>query len=272
MNKNRFKNNTKSNMKKIFVILSVFLLTLGFSVMPVKRETISKACEKKGKLAIVIDDFGEDRHGVEEMLALPTKLTVAVIPECEYSKEDAEKAHKNGHEVILHMPMENQTQAPASYYGPVLIKNSFSEDEAVKTLSECIEKTPHCKGVNIHMGTGVSKNKKLISAMMNEVKRRDMFFLDSKTVEDTVCPECAKNVGVKFLIRDVFLEPSGRPNYDIAESGIMQAAELALKNGKAIAIGHVGPVGEEKTAKAIGNCLQKLEEMGVEIVHLSELL
>ena len=259
-------------MKKIFVVLITFCtVTLSFNGKLNTNVSANATVQPKAKLAIVIDDFGEDRHGVEEMLNVKAPLTVAVIPECEYSKADAEQAHQKGHEVILHMPMENQTAMPASYYGPVLIKNSFSEQEAVETLSGCIEKTPYCKGVNIHMGTGVSRNKTLITAMMQEVKRRDLYFLDSKTVEDSVCPRCANETGVKFFVRDVFLEPSGRPNYQIAVNGIMQAGELALNQGRAVAIGHVGPVGLAETARAISDCLPKLESMGVEVVWLSKL-
>ena len=38
------------------------------------------------------------------MLSLPIPLTVAVMPFLPSTKEDA--AHKKGHEVIIHMPME----------------------------------------------------------------------------------------------------------------------------------------------------------------------
>ena len=95
-------------MKKLFI----FALIFGFfNVLPANINTFVQA-EEKPKLAIVIDDFGSDRHGVEEMLNLKIPLTVAVLPGCEFTTEDAQKAHEHGHEVILHMPMENQTDMP----------------------------------------------------------------------------------------------------------------------------------------------------------------
>lgn len=245
----------------------------GNYLKPTYASEVCNATEpiSKPKLAIVIDDFGEDRRGVEEMLNINARLTIAVMPADEFSTEDAEKAHAKGHEVILHMPMENETYAPANYYGPVLIKNSYSPDEARKVLAECIDKTPHCKGVNIHMGTGVSKNKAIITELMKEVKSRDMFFLDSKTVMGSVCPECAKEVGTKFYDRDVFLEPPGRPNYARAVSELYNAVKVAQEKGKAVAIGHIGPVGTTETARAIADNLEKILAMGIEIVPLSEL-
>lgn len=255
-------------MKKKFLCICL-ILALVLAPLGVPRVQ-SFAEVEKPKLALVIDDFGEDRRGVEEMLSLDCPLTIAVMPGCEFSTADAESAHARGHEVILHMPMENRTAMPANYYGPVLIKNSFSETEAVETLTGALTSIPHAVGVNIHMGTGVSSNKKLITAMMNELKKLDVYFLDSKTIENTVCPECARDTGVKFYGRDVFLEPPGRSNYNTAVKQLLEAGNIAKTKGSAVAIGHVGVVGEAETARAIRDTIPKLEEMGVEIVRLSE--
>lgn len=258
-------------MKKKFLIICLILSLTALGVtVPKPRQ--AKAENTKPRLAIVIDDFGEDRRGVEEMLSLKIPLTVAVMPMCEYSKDDAEKAHQKGHEVILHMPMQNASYStPASFYGPVYIKNEFSEDEAVNTLRESLGSVPHAVGMNIHMGTGVSRNKNLITAMMNEMKSKNMLFLDSKTTEETVCPQCADSTNVKFFSRDVFLEPPGRPNYALAKQQLLKAGRIAKEKGSAIAIGHVGPVGTTETARAILDSLPELDSMGVEIVPLSQL-
>ena len=270
MNKNKIDNNTKSNMKKFVIFLTLIMISLV--PLGVRDGEFANAQEeKKGKLAIVIDDFGEDRRGVEEMLNIDAPLTIAVLPAGEFTVQDAENAHQKGHEVILHMPMENSTPMPESYYGSLVIRNNFSTEDAVDALKEGMEKVPHCVGVNIHMGTGVSKNEKLITAIMEETKKQDKYFLDSKTVVGSVCDNCAKETGVKYFSRDVFLEPSGTPSEEIATKYLLEAGELAIKNGRAVAIGHVGPVGTEKTAKSIKKCLQTLEIMGVELVPLSKL-
>lgn len=249
------------------------LLVLSIIALPVGKTRICNAAQEEvPKLAIVIDDFGADRRGVQEMLDINAPLTIAVMPGCEFSTIDAESAHARGHEVILHMPMENQSQMPAEYYGPIMIKNTFSESEAVETLKGAIDSIPYAVGVNIHMGTGVSRNKKLMTAMMGEVKSRNMLFLDSRTIEGSVCDECAELTGVKFLGRDAFLEPPGRPNYHTAIKELLRAATLAKTNGKAVAIGHVGPVGDNLTAKAIADTLEEIEKMGVQIVPLSALV
>ena len=51
------------------------------------------------KVAVIIDDLGNGMEGTEEILNLPIKLTVAVMPFLETTQEDARRAHERGHDV-----------------------------------------------------------------------------------------------------------------------------------------------------------------------------
>ena len=52
-----------------------------------------------GRLAIVIDDFGYRPHEEQQVLALPTAISIAVLPNAPYAREMATKAHQQGREV-----------------------------------------------------------------------------------------------------------------------------------------------------------------------------
>lgn len=258
-------------MKKYLVILILIMSVVGVSANQPKSLKIETKAEEKPKLAIVIDDFGEDRRGVEEMLTIKCPLNIAVMPGLEFSEEDANKAHALGHEVLLHMPMENQSVMPDYYYGPLVIRNSFSANKAIETMAEALKTVPHAVGMNNHMGTGVTKNENLMRAILTEAKNRNMYFLDSKTIEGSVCERVANETETKFFSRNFFLEPPGYSNYNRACEELLKASDHAIKYGKAIAIGHVGAVGEDKTAKAIADTLQTIYNKGIEVVCLSKL-
>lgn len=223
---------------------------------------------QKPQMAIVIDDFGYDRKGVEKMLALDCTLTVAVMPCLEFSHADAETAHKLGHEVILHMPMEAYGGLPLSWYGPLFIANSDSPEVAYNKLMQGINDIPYCNGVNIHMGTAVSKNKTLMREILKGTKERNLLFLDSRTIEGSVCEEVGKEIDAPVVLRDVFLEEQ-HANYGITTSRITDAINTCLKNGKCIAIGHIGSVGRDITAECLKNNLERIKSAGIEIVPLS---
>ncbi len=226
--------------------------------------------QTKPRMAIVIDDFGYDRVGVSEMLALDCTLTCAVMPALEFTTEDAEKAHALGHEVILHMPMEAYGNLPESWYGPLYIKNIDSKEEAYNKTMQALNMIPYAKGMNIHMGTALSQNKELMTEIMKVAKERDIVFLDSRTIEGSVCSEVAKNIDCKFLERDVFLE-IGSASYNTAIGRINEAIKICKEKGNCVVIGHIGAVGRAETARALKDSLKTIEESGIEIVSLSEL-
>ncbi|ADY55848.1 protein of unknown function DUF610 YibQ [Syntrophobotulus glycolicus DSM 8271] len=225
----------------------------------------------KPKIAVIIDDFGEARDGVNEIMKIKKHLTFAVMPFLTYTTSDATEAHKRGYEVIVHMPMQSQTVDNINWLGrrPIMLKTS--NDEIKKIAKESIDSVPHAVGVNIHMGSLASQNERVISNVMEVVKARNLYFVDSRTTPNTVCKAVAKRFGVKFLQRNIFLEHSSKTKGYI-EGQLVEAGELALKEGYAVVIGHVGAEGGAITAQVLEEMIPKLESKGIEFVYASELL
>ena len=63
------------------------------------------------RLAIIVDDLGNDRAAGDAVLALPFPLTISVLPHLPFSAEIAEEAYRRGDQVLLHLPMEAQSGA-----------------------------------------------------------------------------------------------------------------------------------------------------------------
>jgi Divergent polysaccharide deacetylase len=59
------------------------------------------------RLAIILDDLGNDRAAADAIFALPYPLTVSVLPYHPHSVDIAEEAHRRGYEVMLHLPMQS---------------------------------------------------------------------------------------------------------------------------------------------------------------------
>ena len=132
--------------------------------------------KKPLQMAIVIDDFGYDRKGVDEMLDLDCTLTCAVMPSLEFSEADAKNAHEKGHEVILHMPMEAYGNLPLSWYGPLFVANNDSPEVAYNKVNQALNSIPYVNGMNIHMGTALSHNKKLMKKLCDVQKKGILYF------------------------------------------------------------------------------------------------
>lgn len=208
------------------------------------------------KLAVIIDDFGNDQKGTEQMLKLPIKITVAVMPFLPTSKSDAEEAHKRGHDVIIHMPMEPK-QGKADWLGPGAITSKMTNEEVRKRMEEAIDHVPHAIGVNNHMGSKITGDERIMSIVLDVCKERGLFFVDSKTNYHSVTGKLAAEKGMPNIKNDIFLDDVHTVQHVTKQ--LRSAAEHAEKNKTCITIGHVGVFGERTAAALLGtiNELQK---------------
>lgn len=233
---------------------------------------VSRAQTSAAEMAIVIDDFGSyDQSGVQQLMTCDRPITCAIIPFVDNSKINYEIVKKHGHEPILHMPMESHVSLPQSWYGPVYIRNMDTPEIACEKLEKCLGEFPDIKGFNIHIGSGVSQNKKLMTAIYEFAKAHNLYFLDSRTIVTNATEDACRETNSVYLGRNVFLEADKNKSYSGVCSRLIEGANYALAHGSSIVIGHVGAEGGQNTVKAILDTLDKIEEMGVKIVPLSKI-
>lgn len=224
---------------------------------------------KGARLAIIIDDFGQGRDGVQQMMEIKRHLTFAVMPFSTFTKDDAEAGYAKGYEIIVHLPMEPM-QGPASWVGtnPILCSQ---DNEKISTITRMsLMDVPHAKGANVHMGSRASADDRVMHCILREVARSGFFFVDSRTGVKSVIKTVADELNVPCLERNVFLDGQRPKSYVIKQ--LRQAEDIALKKGYAVAIGHVGIEGGKPTAEAIADMLPEFDEKGVQLVFISELL
>jgi len=192
------------------------------------------------RMAIVIDDFGNNMKGTEQILNLPVPLTVAVMPFMSSTKQDAELAHQKGHEVIVHMPMEPKN-GKSSWLGPGAITLDLSDEEIRKRTLDAVKNVPHAVGMNNHMGSKITEDKRAMSIILQVCKEQGLYYLDSKTSGNSKAKEIAELVGVPLLENNYFFDD------EYSELHINKQARSIgqqLQNKRQlIAIGHVGVPG-----------------------------
>ncbi|ABR50510.1 protein of unknown function DUF610, YibQ [Alkaliphilus metalliredigens QYMF] len=230
------------------------------------EETVA---ETKGIVAIVIDDFGNNGSGTDEMMNIIQPLTFAVIPFLPYSQEEAKRANKAGHEVIVHIPMEPKKGNP-KWLGDRGITSNLTSEEVHSIVLEAIEDVQYAVGANNHMGSKITEDKRIMEAVMQVLKANDMYMIDSKTSQTSIVKEVADQYNVPVLERAIFLD--NEKNVEAIKRQIEKLAVVALESGSAVAIGHVGPEGGRITAEAIKQMLPYLQEKGIEIMPASKLL
>jgi polysaccharide deacetylase 2 family uncharacterized protein YibQ len=217
------------------------------------------------KVAIVIDDLGGENHIAQEILRWDVHLTFSILPFTPYSKSLAQQAHQKGWEVILHLPMEPHGY-PKTRPGEGVLLHEMDEEKLLRQLLKDIEAIPYIRGVSNHMGSRLMEDPEKMRIIFAELKRRGLFFLDSRTTPQTVGLHTAQSIGLRATERSLFLDHSQDPE-DIKQQ-LEKLIQLSLTQGKAIGIGHPYP----STLKSLKEMIPRMKEKGIEIVPLSSVI
>lgn len=216
------------------------------------------------KIAFVIDDIGGHDRLWKQLSALDSRTTYAVLPLLPFSKFFGQLGKKNRADVILHLPLDTTVQDVIP--GPGLLVSPMSDDDVIEMLRRNLDSVPNRIGVNNHCGSRGTADPRLMKIIFQELKRQNLFFLDSYTTRDSVVPQIAHEVGIPFATRGSFLDNSNEIP-DILKA-IKLLEHIAKTKGTAIAIGHY----RENTLKVLRKEIPRLERAGFQIVRLRELI
>ena len=217
------------------------------------------------KVAIIIDDLGNNLHHGRALIDLPYQLTYSFLPNRPYSKKLANMAASFGKEVMVHLPMQSAGQ---SDLGAGALTMELSQKEFQHTVHLSIDSVPHARGVNNHMGSLLTQHPGHMSWLMEALSSRadNLYFVDSKTTAQTVASQIAQEHFIPNISRDVFLDNT-RSEQDIKRQ-LKYLTKVAKRKGHAVAIGHPYPM----TIKLLTQYLPTLLEHNIEIVPVTELI
>ena len=217
------------------------------------------------KIAIVIDDLGGENKISQELLRWNLPITFSILPFLPHSETLAKEAHRKGKEVILHLPMEPRGY-PQTKAGEGVLLEEMDESRLLRQLSKDIEAVPYIKGVSNHMGSRLMEDPEKIRIVFSELKRRGLFFLDSRTTPQTVGLQVAQSVGLRVKERSLFIDHSS--DEEEIKQRLERLIQFSLSTGKAIGIGHPHP----STLKSLKEMIPKMKEKGIELVPLSAVM
>jgi hypothetical protein len=225
----------------------------------------AKPSPRTKKIAIVIDDLGWEFEMARRLLRIDAPLTFAILPGLRYSHLVAEEAQKLQREALLHLPMEPYGY-PSTDPGNGALFERMHTEELVALVQRNLSLLPQVVGVNNHMGSKLTENARVMETVLQVLKERNLFFVDSMTSGRSVAYQTAKRLGLKSAYRHVFLD-------NIQQAGavgqqIRKLTTIAQRNGGAIGIGHP----HLGTVQALEEMIPKLKGQGFVIVPVSQLL
>ncbi len=268
--------------KFLIVLAIIFVLTVAFFTAKWMSETgkkiiarppVERALKKApkmaprpagAKMAVILDDWGLNTARLEEAIAIGQPLTLSILPHLKYSRDIAKVAKAHGLGVMLHMPM--QPKGSHQPMEPHTLLITMSEDEIVTYLEEALASVPEAEGANNHQGSAATSDLRVMRLVLSRLKEKGLFFVDSRVIASSVGSKVAKEVGIRFERRDVFID--NQPVVDAVVEQLREGQRIALTHGRAVVIGH----DKKATLEAIRRMVPELKRNGVHLVLVRDLV
>lgn len=190
------------------------------------------------KIALIIDDIGYDKNIAMALHTLEPNISFSVLPWSPFGRITSRMLADKGAEIMLHLPMEPM-EYPAVNPGPGALLTSMPPDVLIAQLEKNLGEIHGVSGVNNHMGSMFTTRANQMNQIFTILKKKNLFFIDSRTAKNSRCRASARLLQVRFAERDVFLDNVQKVGYITGQ--FAQLKKIAKKHGAAIGIGHPYP-------------------------------
>lgn len=217
------------------------------------------------KLALILDDLGEQHAAGERALRLPAPVALSFLPDSPHSAAQSARGAAQGHEILLHLPL--QAEDPHATDARALPVTATPERIA-RVLGAAMAQLPQAVGINNHQGSRFTADFGAVDALMRALAGLPgaPYFVDSRTTAATRAFARARALGIPAVERQVFID--AHRGEAAVRQGWKRWLAHARRDGSALAIAHPYP----ETLALLEAELPKLRAQGFELVPPSALL
>ncbi len=223
-----------------------------------KNKKHSKINKRAPKLLIIIDDITTQRQ-LNFLKSLPFKVTPSIFPPSKMSMATP-KLTKNLKHFMIHLPLQSDSKIMNKMHKTLFI---YDSDKKIKQrVAEIRRLFPNARYVNNHTGSIFTANYKKSKVLVKELNSKGFIFLDSRTTQRSKIRRIKKELGLRYLKNDIFID--NIQNVDYTLNQLKKGISLAKRRGYAVVIGHP----HSSTFKALNRLKPFLK--GVRVVYIDE--
>src|SRR5690348_437521 len=220
----------------------------------------------KFRIAIVVSGLGLSAKATAAALAgLPPAVTLAFAPYASDVQHWVSQARREGHEVLLEVPME-PFDFPDSDPGPHTLRSGVAEDANTERLVWSLTRFTGYTGVTNLLGGRLMSDSDSLEPVMTYLARRGLLFYDNGNATHSAAPDVAARAGVPFAQASSTID-----SIQTAMEIDRQLSDLetrARAGGTASGSGFLYPV----TVQRVANWAQGLPSRGFVLVPASAIV
>ncbi|MDE2495349.1 MAG: divergent polysaccharide deacetylase family protein, partial [Alphaproteobacteria bacterium] len=166
--------------------------------MPMRAYAAPVVSDGKPRIAIVVNGLGISAKATAAALAgLPAGVTLGFAPYASDVQQWVTQARRQGHEVLLEVPMEPY-DFPDSDPGQYTLRAGIGEDSNTRRLVWALTRMTGYVGVTNLLGGRLLSDAGALEPVLTYLTRRGLLFYDNGSALHSVAPDVASRVGTYF--------------------------------------------------------------------------
>ncbi|HHK74922.1 MAG TPA: divergent polysaccharide deacetylase family protein [Rhizobiales bacterium] len=215
------------------------------------------------RIALFIGGMGISVSGTSRAInTLPEEITLGFAPYGRNLQGWVNKARRNGHEVMLQLPME-PFDYPDNDPGPHTLLSSVSAKENIARLKWLMTRFAGYFGVANYMGARFTSRAEALGPVLNWIGKRGVVFLDDGGSRRSKIAEMAATAGIKVKVAATVIDEGQTPGSIRTRLAGLEAA--AKKRGLVIGVGTGLPL----TVKTVAKWAKTLKKRGIVLIPVS---
>ena len=215
------------------------------------------------RVVIVIGGLGISQTSTQQAIKqLPPSVTLAFAPYGNSLSRWMQQARKNGHELLLQVPME-PIDYPQNNPGPHTILAEADLQENLANLHWSMSRITNYVGVTNYLGNKILSQPASLSPIFSELSQRGLLFLEDGSVKNSVGEGVALKELLPYAKGNILLD-NVRSRSAIAEK-LSKLAAQAKRTGLAIGVGNAFP----DTIDLVAQFSRQAGQNGIEVTPVS---
>lgn len=229
------------------------------------EEVIAAINKNQPRIALILSDMGLSSSATDNAIsALPSGVTLAFAPYANNIDTWVKRAIRNGHDVLISIPMEPKT-FPRDDPGPNALLTSVSDAENIKRLDWALSQTSGYVGIVNFMGSRFTASQEKLSPVIQHLKDKNIMILDSGSGGDSLIPSMSRVNNISYARNDRFID--NKATATAIDEQLQALENIAVRRGQAIGIGFPYPV----TLDRLDIWIKTLESKGIILTPISDL-
>ncbi len=218
------------------------------------------------RIAIIVGGMGLSQSGSKSAIEqLPGQITLAFAPYGNSISRWMKKARKDGHELLMQVPME-PIGYPEINPGKRTLVSGSPVGTNLENLHWSMARMTNYVGIMNYLGARMQSDQEAMAPILGEINQRGLLYLDDGSTFSSKTKAVANAIGVPFARGDMIIDADRSAK--AIQNNLLALEKLARRNGRAIGVASAFP----RTVQQISRWVEQAEKRGIDIVPISALV